>query len=95
MRVDKFTLRRLLVFSPLIVALLWAGSWVVRQAVEPATYSCDTTTVNVESGDTLDSITRTHCVGDTLAVIDLLVKMYGTNLDTWQVIHLPIASPRS
>lgn len=95
MRVDKYLVRRLVVFTPLIVALLWAGSWALGKATEPPTYSCDTLAVNVESGDTIDGIARRHCVGEVLAVIDTLVAMYGTDIDTWQVIHLPIASPRS
>lgn len=95
MRVDKFTLRRFVVFTPLIIALVWAGWWGVGKAVEPPTYSCDTLAVNVEKGDTIDGIARRHCVGEVLAVIDTLVAMYGTDIDTWQTIHLPIASPRT
>lgn len=93
--VDKYALRRLAVFSPLIVALLWAGSWALGKATQPPTYSCDVRTVDVESGDTIDGIVRSHCVGDVLAVIDLMVTMYGARIDTWQVLHLPIDSPRT
>lgn len=93
--VDKYTVRRLVVFSPLLVALAWAGLWGVRKVTEPPTYSCAVRSVDVESGDTLDGIARRHCSGDVLAVIDTLVTMYGTRIDTWQTIHLPIDSPRT
>jgi hypothetical protein len=95
MRVDKYTLRRFVVFTPLIIALLWVGLWGLRQTVKPPTFSCDTRTVNVESGDTLYNIAHAHCSGDVSAVISVLVTMYGTSLDTWQTIHLPVASPHS
>jgi hypothetical protein len=95
MRVDKFTLRRFVVFSPLIIALAWVLWWGVGKAVEPPRYSCDYNAVKVVSGDTIDGIVRRHCSGDVLTVIDTLVTMYGTDIDTWQTIHLPIDSPRS
>lgn len=94
MRVDKFIVRRFVVFSPLIIALAWVAVWSVRQVTEPPRYSCDTPTVNVESGDTIYDIAHAHCSGEVSAVIDTLVAMYGTDIDTWQTIHLPIASPR-
>ena len=93
MRVDKFLVRRVVVFSPLIIALLWVGVWSVRQVIKPPTYSCDTHAVSIEAGDTLYSIAHEHCVGEVSAVIDTLVAMYGTEIDTWQTIDLPIASP--
>lgn len=95
MRVDKFALRRFVVLTPLVIALLWAGWWGVGKSIEPPTYSCAVSTVNVESGDTIDGIARRHCVGEVSEVIHTLVTMYGTRIDTWQTIHLPIASPRN
>lgn len=95
MRVDKFTLRRFVVFTPLIIAILWVGLWGLRQTVKPPTFSCDARTVNVESGDTLYDIAHARCSGDVRAVIDILVAMYGASIDTWQTIHLPVASPHS
>lgn len=93
--VDKYAVRRLAVFSPLIAVLLWAGAWALDKVIEPPTYSCDVHSVDVGSGDTIDGIVRSHCVGDVLAVIDLMVDMYGARIDTWQVLHLPIDSPRT
>lgn len=95
MRVDKFALRRFVVFTPLVISLIIVGVWGLRQTVKQPTYSCAVRSVNVERGDTIDGIARRHCVGDVLAVIDTLVTMYGTRIDTWQTIHLPIDSPRS
>ena len=93
--VGKYAVRRFVVFLPLTLALLWAGWWGVGRATQAPTFSCDTHAVNVESGDTLWSIAHAHCSGEVRAVIDTLVAMYGTRIDTWQTIHLPIASPRS
>ena len=95
MSVGKYAVRRFVVFSPLIIALLWVAVWGIRQTVKPPTYSCDTHAVSVESGDTLYSIAHEHCVGEVSAVIDTLVAMYGTRIDTWQTIDLPIASPHA
>jgi hypothetical protein len=95
MRVDKFTVRRIVAFSPLVIALVWVTLWGVRKVTAPPVFSCDTQSVEVVSGDTIDGIARRHCTGDVLTVIDTLVTMYGTRIDTWQTIHLPIASPRS
>jgi hypothetical protein len=95
MRVDKYTLRRFVVLMPLVIVLVWALSWGVGKATEPPTYSCAVSTVNVERGDTIDGIARRNCTGEVLTVISILVDMYGTDIDTWQTIHLPIASPRN
>jgi hypothetical protein len=92
--VGKYTVRRFVVFTPLIIALLWASWWGLGQMVERPRFSCDTPIVNVESGDTLWDIAHRHCSGEVSAVIDTLVIMYGSDLDTWQTIHLPTVSPR-
>ncbi len=92
MRVDKYALRRFIAFTPLAIVLVWLGWWGVNEAVKPPTYSCAVRTVEVVSGDTIDGIARRHCSGEVLEVIDLLVAMYGADLDTWQTIHLPIDS---
>ena len=92
MRVDKYTLRRLVAFTPLAIGLVWVGLWGLRTATQPPVYSCDTQSIPVESGDTIDGIVRTHCTGEIDEVISLLVKMYGARIDTWQTLHLPIAS---
>jgi len=95
MRVDKYTVRRLAFFIPLLIASLWLIVWGFGQMSQPPRFSCDRATVSVEGGQTLWDIAHQHCEGDVSAVIDRLVGIYGTEINTWQVIHLPIASPRS
>lgn len=92
MRVDKSTLRTLLVFTPLAICLVWAMSWGLRTASQPPVYSCGVQSVSVESGDTVYSIAHANCTGEIDEVISILVKMYGTRIDAWQTLHLPIAS---
>jgi hypothetical protein len=102
MKVDKYTVRRVLVLVPLIACLVWLSMWGVSKATEPPRYSCDrqgifdkARTVDIEKGDTVYDIAHKHCSGDIGAVISIMVDMYGTDLDTWQTIHLPVTSPRS
>lgn len=89
---NPYLVRRLVVFGAFAVLVAWAGVWFTRKAVEPPSYSCAVASVPVESGDTLYRIAHEHCAGDVVAVLDILVRMYGTRLDTWQTIHLPIPS---
>ena len=35
--VGKYSVRRFVVFTPLIIALLWVGLWGLRQTVKPPT----------------------------------------------------------
>lgn len=97
MRVDKFIVRRVLSLLTLAVVAWWGLSlmaWGVRTLSEPPRYACATDTVPVNAGDTIYSIVRANCSGDTQAVIRLMVTMYGTRIESWQVLHLPIDSPR-
>jgi hypothetical protein len=94
MRGDNYTLRRFIVSIPLVIALLWACWWGLNEVIQQPTFSCDTHIVNIKSGDTLYNISHRHCSGDIQEVIRRLVSIYGTDLDTWQTIHLPITSPR-
>ncbi len=95
MTVDKYAVRRLVVFLPLLIVLLWVIAWGFRQVSQPPRFSCDRATVSVGDGDTIWDIAHQHCEGNVSAVIDRLIAIYGTEINTWQVIHLPIASPRS
>jgi hypothetical protein len=97
MTVDKFTVRRVVSFAMLALVGWWALSliaWGAKALTEPPHYSCDTPSVEVKSGDTIYSIVRRHCSGDTQFVTTMLVKMYGASIDTWQTLHLPTDSPR-
>jgi hypothetical protein len=94
MRVDKYALRRFIVSIPLVIALLWACWWGLNEVIQQPSFSCGTHIVDIKSGDTLYNIAHRHCSGDIQEVISRLVSIYGTQLDTWQTVHLPIASPR-
>jgi hypothetical protein len=94
MRVDKYALRRFMVSIPLVIALLGACWWGLNEVTKQPSFSCDTHIVNITSGDTLYNIAHRHCSGDIQEVISRLVSIYGTQLDTWQTVHLPITSPR-
>ena len=43
----------------------------------------------VKDGDTLYWIARTNCEGNTMEVVDRLVKLYGTDLTIGDTIYLP------
>lgn len=93
MVIDKYLRRRFVIGTALVIVLLFSlplavgvARWITADRTH---FTCDTPTVNVESGDTLWSIARTNCHGDTEAVISLLDDFYGTNLDTWQVLTMP------
>ena len=93
MRGDKYAVRRFVTFSPLLIALIAVMWWGLGKMSEPPRYSCSVPTVEVNSGDTIYDIVRKNCRGDVSEVTTLLVKVYGTSIDTWQTIHLPVASP--
>jgi hypothetical protein len=95
MKVDNFFVRRLVVLVPLLISILWAGSWVLDNLFSTPSFTCDTHIVDVQSGDTLYGIAYRHCVGDVDEVVGRLVAIYGTEIDTWQTVHLPVTSPRT
>ena len=90
---NKYHRRRIIVGTATFTALLFsfplvssAVGWVTADRTH---FTCDSPTVQVEKGDTVWSIARTNCHGDTQAVISRLVDFYGTRLDTWQVLTMP------
>lgn len=90
---NKYYRRRIVIGTATFTALMFSFP-LVSSAVGWATadrthFTCDTPTVPVESGDTVWSIARNNCHGDTQAVIARLVDFYGTQLDTWQVLTMP------
>ena len=93
MVIDKYKRRRFAFGTTSLIVLLFslplAGAVVGWITADRTHFTCDTPTVNVEKGDTVWSIARTNCHGDTQAVISRLVDFYGTNLDTWQVLTMP------
>lgn len=98
MRVDKFTVRKVVSLGMLVLVGWWAVTlivWGAKALTEPPRYSCGTQSVPVNAGDTIYSIVREHCSGDLDSVTATMVAMYGTRLDTWQTLHLPTDSPRT
>ena len=92
MKVDKSIISGvtgLLALCLLLAVSLIAG---IRIIGDSPSYSCSVPSVDVERGDTIYSIVREHCSGNVDEVTGLLVRMYGADIDTWQVIHLPIAT---
>lgn len=88
MRLDKYAVRRAVAIT--VLALLsWVGVEAFQALTYQPSYSCAVTFVEVDKGDTAWDIAHEYCEGDVVAVVDLLVAMYGARLDTWQVIHLP------
>ena len=90
---NKYHRRRITVGTATFIALLFSfplvGSAVGWVTADRTHFTCDLPVVPVETGDTIWSIARTNCHGDTQAVISLLVNFYGTRLDTWQVLTMP------
>jgi hypothetical protein len=92
MRVDKSATVGVTAFLGLCIVLVLALIASLRIIGESPKYSCSVASVPVERGDTIYSIVREHCSGNVDEVTGLLVRMYGTRIDTWQTVHLPIAS---
>lgn len=90
---NKYRRRRITVGTATIIALSFsiplAGAVIGWVTTDRTHFTCDSPTVPVEKGDTVWSIARTNCHGDTQAVISRLVDFYGTQLDTWQVLTMP------
>ncbi len=93
MKVDKFVRRRITLGLLVVPLVMWLTVRLVPAIVpDPPAYSCAVYSVEVGRGDTLYALAHKHCSGDIDEVIGLLVRMYGTRLETWHTIHLPIAS---
>lgn len=88
MRLDKYAVRRAVAVT-LVALCVWLGVEAYEALTYKPSYSCAVTVVDVEAGDTMWDIAHTYCEGDVIAVVNLLIAMYGATLDTWQVIHLP------
>lgn len=94
MRVDKSVASGVMAFLTLCLVLFISLVASIRIIGDSPAYSCSVSSVPVERGDTIYSIVRKHCSGEVDEVTGLVVRMYGARIDTWQVIHLPIASDK-
>jgi hypothetical protein len=86
------TAKTVLITVALVLASVFAFGYLSKQNREDSQFFCDGTPVTVKNGDTLYWIARTNCEGNTMEVVDRLVKLYGTNLAIGDTIYLPTHS---
>jgi hypothetical protein len=51
-------------------------------------FFCNGAPITIKDGDTLYWIARTNCEGNTMNVVDELVRVYGTDLTVGNTIYL-------
>jgi hypothetical protein len=83
------TAKTVLITIAITLASVFAFGYLSKQNREDSQFFCDGTPVTVKNGDTLYWIARTNCEGNTMEVVDRLVKLYGTNLAIGDTIYLP------
>ena len=83
------TAKTVLITATLTIASVLAFGYLDRQNTRDSEFFCDGTPVIVKNGDTLYWIARTKCEGNTMEVVDRLVKLYGTDLNDGDTIYLP------
>jgi hypothetical protein len=60
-----------------------------KQNAKDNEFFCNGASVSIKEGDTLYWIARTNCEGNTMNVVDELVRVYGTDLTVGDTIFLP------
>jgi hypothetical protein len=60
-----------------------------KQNAKDNEFFCNGASVSIKEGDTLYWIARTNCEGNTMNVVDELVRVYGTELTVGDTIYLP------
>jgi len=60
-----------------------------KQNAKDNEFFCNGASVSIKEGDTLYWIARTNCEGNTMNVVDELVRVYGTDLTIGDTIYLP------
>jgi hypothetical protein len=83
------TAKTVLITIAITLASVFAFGYLDRQNTKDSEFFCDGTPVTIKEGDTLYWIARTNCEGNTMEVVDRLVKLYGTNLTIGDKIFLP------
>ena len=86
---STFIKRRIALVTIATIAIA-SGSYLIGQIVNDGySYSCPNITVKVVKGDTLASITNTHCQGDTLlASWDIARERGSSAIDIGDTIQL-------
>ena len=83
------TAKTVLITIAITLASVFAFGYLSKQNREDSQFFCDGTPVTIKNGDTLYWIARTNCEGNTMEVVDRLVKLYGTDLAVGDTIYLP------
>ena len=83
------TAKTVLITIAIVLASVFAFGYLSKQNREDSQFFCDGTPVTIKNGDTLYWIARTNCEGNTMEVVDRLVKLYGTTLTIGDTIYLP------
>jgi hypothetical protein len=72
-----------------IGGLFLSYTYMEKQSIKDNEFFCDGAPVTIKEGDTLYWIAREHCEGNTMNVVEKLVKLYGTILTIGDTISLP------
>lgn len=64
-------------------------SFLSKQNAKDNEFFCNGAPISIKEGDTLYWIARTNCDGNTMNVVDQLVRVYGTDLTIGDTIYLP------
>lgn len=83
------TAKTILITIAITLASVFAFGYLDKQNKDNSEFFCNGASVTVRDGDTLYWIARTNCEGNTMEVVDRLVKLYGTNLAIGDTIYLP------
>jgi hypothetical protein len=83
------TAKTILITIAITLASVFAFGYLDKQNKDNSEFFCNGASVTVKDGDTLYWIARTNCEGNTMEVVDRLVKLYGTDLAVGDTIYLP------
>jgi hypothetical protein len=83
------TAKTVLITATVTIASVFAFSFLKEQNRQDNEFFCNGASVNIKEGDTLYWIARTNCEGNTMNVVDELVRVYGTELTVGDTIFLP------
>jgi hypothetical protein len=83
------TAKTVLITATISIASVFAFSFLSEQNRQDNEFFCNGAPHTIKDGDTLYWIARTNCDGNTMNVVDQLVRVYGTDLTVGDTIYLP------
>lgn len=86
------TAKTVLITATVTIASVFAFSFLKEQHRQDNEFFCNGAPISIKDGDTLYWIARTNCDGNTMNVLDQLVRVYGTDLTVGDTIYLPTHS---